>query len=122
MENKAQAQTKAQQVEAEQIHADEMEGYRRAPEEIYALVLEHREIVKKMAPLEAEKKAIEELIKEYQIKEGVVHLTHDGVDLTTLSETTRNNFDKDAASQKLGVDVLAQFYSTSSSFRLIIKK
>lgn len=113
---------KIQNLNEEQALADEMEGFRRAPEEIYELLQRHAELVDILRPIEAEKKAIEELVKEYQVKEGVIHLTHDGVELTTLSETVRNTFDKKAASDTLGVDVLAQFYNQSSSYRLIIKK
>lgn len=112
---------KAQQVNNEQAVADKLEGFERASDDIYELILRRKELVAQMAPLEAEKKAIEELIKEHQIEHGILHLTHDGVELTTLSETTRNNFDKKTASEKLGVEVLAQFFTQSTSYSLRFK-
>lgn len=112
---------KAEQIDKEQAEADKLEGFERATDEIYELILKRKELVEQMAPLEAEKKVIEDLIKEYQIEHHIAHLTHDGVELTTLSETTRNNFDKAMASAKLGVEVLAQFYTKSKSYSLRFK-
>lgn len=112
---------KAEQINNEQAVADKLEGFERASDDIYELILRHKELEALMAPLEAEKKAIAELVKEHQLKHGVVHLTHDGVELTTLSKTVRNNFDKKSASEKLGVEVLAEFYTQSQSYSLRFK-
>lgn len=112
---------KASQIAAEQAEADALEGIRPVTEAEWDLIKRHNALVKRMAPLKAELEAIKELIKETMTEDHLRNLTHDGVEVATLSTTNRTGFDKKNAINKLGMDVIGEFITTSSSTSLRIK-
>lgn len=113
--------TKAEQIAAEQAEADELEGIEPASAEALELIRRYRHLKKLMAPHEAEIKTIQNLIKEEMLNKHLGHLTENGVEVTTLSVTHRTGFDKKAAIEELGIDVLGAFITTSDSVSLRIK-
>lgn len=113
--------TKAEQIAAEQAEADELEGIQPADSATMELIRRFRHLKKLMAPHEAEIKTIQNLIKEDMLKKGLGHLTENGVEVTTLSVTHRTGFDKKAAIEDLGLDVIGAYITTSDSTTLRIK-
>lgn len=113
--------TKAQQVAAEQAEADELEGIAPASKEAMELIRRFRHLKKLMAPHEAELKTIQSLIKEEMLSKKLGHLTENGVEVTTLSVTHRTGFDKKAAIENLGLDVIGAYITTTDSTTLRIK-
>ena len=112
---------KASQITAEQAEADAMEGIRPVTDAEWDLIKRHNALVKRMAPLKKELEAIKELIKESMTDNRLRNLTHDGVEVATLSTTNRTGFDKKGAIAELGIDVIGEFITTSSSTTLRIK-
>lgn len=105
-----------------QVEANELEGIVTADQATLELIDQLRTIKRRKAEVEAEEKLVSGLIKDQMNKNGVRHyLDSDGVEITTLSERATSRFDKKAAIAKLGVEVVGEFYSSSSSFVLTLK-
>lgn len=105
----------------EEIEAAKLEGSFVADEDTYELYERYKELKEQMKPLEAEMNSIKELLKDQMIEHHARHLTHDGVDITTLTTATTSSVDKKKLAADLGEDVAAGYFITKETTRMTIK-
>ena len=109
-------------LDQDQVQADALEGIISADEATLELINSLRAVKRRKAEAEAEEKMLVELIKDQMRANGVKHYTDEaGVEVTTLKTSVNSRFDKKAAIEKLGANVIAEFVSTSTSYSLTIK-
>lgn len=109
-------------LDQDQIEANEAEGIRVADKATIEMIKRFKQLNDRKKTIEAEMETIKGLLKDEMSSEGLVHLTDAaGVELTTYSQVNQSRFDRKAAEKKLGANVLAEFVSTSTFEKLIVK-
>lgn len=112
--------TKAEQVAAEEQEALELEGIERIPEELIEYRARYKEIADQMKILKAEQDAIKDLYREYMFSHHTGTFTLEGVTVTTLSDSVREEFDLKKAKAEIP-EIIAGYITTKHSTTLRIK-
>ena len=111
-----------QMIDAAQIEANALEGSMVADAATIELINDYRKLNAEKKRLEAQMKVLADLIKEFMSENDLRHLTDEfGVDLTTYSTSNTTKVDREGLAKKFGVEVIAEFISTSQASRLTIK-
>ena len=82
------------------------------------MISEYNELSEQIKELEAKKSAVADNIKKYMNRFNLDHITKDGRNLATFTITESKTFDRQAATEALGEDVINKFVVVKEGSRL----